>query len=89
MRVRAGSTYLYNGWSGSAAGGSYRYRVLNFALCGRTLQEQVVYEGLEGPDRGRWFTCPLADFAAKFVPESHDAAPEAKAAGAVSTGSGF
>lgn len=58
-----------------AAGGVYRskrtgcrYVVLCFAFCGRTLQEQVVYDGLEGPDAGRWFVCPLADFGVKFEP---------------------
>jgi len=58
------------------------YRVLNTARQGRTLQEQVVYEGLEGDDEGRWFTCPLMDFAVRFtkVQEAREAAGPVKQA---------
>jgi len=45
-----------------------RYAVRALAQDGRTLQQCVVYEGLDGPDRGLWYTCSLADFALRFLP---------------------
>jgi hypothetical protein len=42
------------------------YRVLNFVQDGITLQCRVVYEGLDGADQGKWFTCSLNNFANRF-----------------------
>lgn len=42
------------------------YRPLNFARCVRTGQEQIVYEGITGPDAGQWFVCSLDDWLRRF-----------------------
>ena len=44
-----------------------RYRVHCTAYEARTMQEQVVYEGVDGADAGKFFVCVLGDFA---VPSS-------------------
>lgn len=42
------------------------YRVLSFAQHATTGQCVIVYCGLSGRDRGRWFVCSFMDFAQKF-----------------------
>lgn len=44
-----------------------RYRLLGLAKHGRTHQEQVVYEGVTGPDAGKWFVCSVHDFALRLT----------------------
>ena len=87
-RVIVGREYDYQGLCLDCANGRAatryggRYRVHALATQAVTGQECVVYEGLSGPDAGRWFTCPPYDFAAKFQPVAQPTAE--KAAGHVS-----
>lgn len=61
------------------AGGLYRLCCL--AKDGRTLQEKVVYMGLEGADAGQFYVCTLSDFSMRFtLVEAQPAAAEPVAA---------
>ena len=54
----------------SWTGGQRRlYRVLGLATDYPSEQQKVVYQGVDGPDAGRLFTCTLNDLAIKFAPE--------------------
>jgi hypothetical protein len=57
------------------AGNKMTYKVLFTVREGRTLQEQVVYEGVDGPDCGQRFCCSLNDFAVKFTAVLPDPEP--------------
>jgi hypothetical protein len=46
-----------------------RYRVLALANDGRTRQELVIYQGLEGPDDGKMLVCTPWDWSVHFRPE--------------------
>ncbi len=63
LRIYFDTPYRYtvNGKRG------WRYKPLFLALHCHTGQYQVVYEGLDGPDRGKRFTCTLADWDLKFA----------------------
>lgn len=91
-RIVVGAVYRFVVVTKDGDRPGHRYRVLNFGRCGRTMQVQVYYEGLTGPDRGLWFNCPTHDFAVKFVPDEKAPAPvavEAAVAGPVAAGKGF
>jgi hypothetical protein len=42
------------------------YRPFCVAWHHRRHQEEVVYEGITGPDKGRWMVCTLDDWATRF-----------------------
>jgi hypothetical protein len=81
--IEPGREYEYQG----ARGAGTRYRVLGEATALHAFSRVVVYEGLDGADRGKLYTCPLYDFALKFrpapeaAPATHER-PAEKAAGA-------
>lgn len=54
------------------------YRVLCQAKNGRTGQDSVVYEGLDGRDAGQIFVCSLGDFAGRFTPVPRPEPPAAE-----------
>lgn len=72
------------------------YRPFCVAWHQRRHQEEVVYQGIDGPDKGRWLVCTLDDWATRFqlIEEEKPTAEVAKEipdrgqAGHASTGSG-
>lgn len=77
--VRSGETYrcLVPGFAG------WLYRVVDFVTHGVTLQSQVLYTAVNGPDERRLFVTSLNDFVLKFEPLPADAPPPEKLAGAL------
>ena len=65
-RVVPGGVYR---WAGAAKAGGTLYRVLGVGTALHAYSEVVIYEGLDGADLGRLWTCSLADFALRFTPE--------------------
>ena len=63
-RVAPGDTYRFKG----RGGGGTRYRVLGLGTALHAFSEVVIYEGLDGADLGRLWTCSLYDFALRFEP---------------------
>lgn len=53
-----------------------RYVVIAYGTALHAMNEVVIYQGVDGMDRGKWFTCPPYDFALKF-----DFAPDRYAKG--------
>lgn len=89
--IRFGCEYRYVSTRQPAYEGQL-YRPLNFARCGRTGQEGVVYVGISGPDEGHWFVCSLDDWSRRFelveAPAVSEPMPDRGAAGYISTWSG-
>ncbi len=94
--VRIGAAYEYLG----QGGGGTLYRPLDFIRhaqhfdCRTGYQELVLYEGLDGRDKGTRWCCTLADWALRFRPvvnETESASPlpqEGKVAGDYERGTG-
>jgi hypothetical protein len=93
VRVRFGEPYLYlpdlAGVPGAPPHAGERYAPLRLARDCRTLQEQVVYEGLDGTDRGEGYTCSLSDWDLKFRPAAPEPAAPAGKAITVTEGPGY
>lgn len=67
FRIVFGAEYRYLGPSPAGCRGQ-RYRPVRLALAVPAYQEQVLVEGLTGPDAGHWFCCSPANFATRYEP---------------------
>ena len=64
-RIVEGSEYRYTAISPQTCTGC-RYRIVHLAMAVPSYQEVVVFEALDGPDTGNWFTCSLMNFAMRY-----------------------
>lgn len=66
FRISQGSVYTYTAGLPVDCHGCH-YRVVGFVENVVTNQELVLVRALDGPDRGRFFCCSLANFAMRYV----------------------
>ena len=67
FRIIEGQEYTYTSVYPANCTG-HTYRVLRFVSAVPSYQEQVVFEAVTGPDKGKWFVCSLHNFSTRYAP---------------------